>query len=106
MTMTKDDILAAIRRCYESNGYVIDPHTACGYSVVESIDAESSVPTLCIATAHPAKFPQAIEEATGRDLAHHPAIDELGALPTRCEAVANDPQAVADFIIKTISSNA
>ncbi len=102
----KDDILAAIRRCYESNGYVIDPHTACGYSVVESIDAESSVPTLCIATAHPAKFPQAIEEATGRDLAHHPAIDELGALPTRCEAVANDPQAVADFIIKTISSNA
>ncbi|MDP6546078.1 MAG: threonine synthase [Phycisphaerae bacterium] len=95
-----DDILEAIRDCYESNEYLIDPHTACGYSVVGS---GASEPTLCISTAHPAKFPQAIEQATGRDLAHHPAIDALADLPTRCDAIANDPKAVADFIIKTIS---
>ena len=95
-----DDILAAIRDCYDANEYLIDPHTACGYSVVAP---DASVPTLCISTAHPAKFPQAIEQATGRDLAHHPAIDALGDLPTRCEAIANDPKAVENFIIKTIS---
>jgi len=95
-----DDILAAIRDCYDANEYLIDPHTACGYSVVGS---DASVPTLCISTAHPAKFPQAIEQATGRDLAHHPAIDALGDLPTRCEAIANDPKAVENFITKTIS---
>ena len=95
-----DDILAAIRDCYDANEYLIDPHTACGYSVVSP---DASVPTLCISTAHPAKFPQAIEQGTGRDLAHHPAIDELGDLPTRCEAIANDPKAVENFIIKTIS---
>ena len=95
-----DDILAAIRDCYDANEYMIDPHTACGYSVV---DSDVSVPTLCISTAHPAKFPQAIEQATGQDLAHHPDIDELADLPTRCEAIANDPKAVENFIIKTIS---
>jgi threonine synthase len=95
-----DEILTAIRDCYEANEYLIDPHTACAYSVAGSGSAE---PTLCISTAHPAKFPQAIEQATGRDLARHPAIDALADLPTRCEDIANDPQAVADFIIKTIS---
>ncbi|MDP6637063.1 MAG: threonine synthase [Phycisphaerae bacterium] len=104
-----DDILAAIRTCWESNGYVIDPHTACGYSVVGvmapvgAAGPDDSEPTLCIATAHPAKFPGAIERATGEDLAHHPEIDALGDLPTRCEEIGNDPQAVADFIVRTIS---
>ena len=107
-----DDILEAIRCCYESQGYLIDPHTACGYSVVGALTpvgaaaaggADASEPTLCIATAHPAKFPRAIEQAIGQDLARHPAIDALADLPTRCEAIANDPKAVENFIIKTIS---
>jgi len=106
---SRDDILAAIRDCWQANEYVIDPHTACGYSVVGALapvtpgGSDAAEPTLCISTAHPAKFPQAIEQATGRDLAHHPAIDALADLPTRCESIANDPQAVADFIVKTIS---
>jgi len=106
-----DDILASIKSCWESNEYVMDPHTACGYSVVGALvpagadGTDASEPTLCISTAHPAKFPQAIEQATGRDLAHHPDIDALADLPTRCESLGNDPQAVADFIVKTIDSN-
>jgi len=98
-----DDITTAIRSCWEAGEYLIDPHTACGCSVVGSCDNGDSIPTLCISTAHPAKFPQAIEQATGRDLAHHPAIDSLGDLPTRCESLGNDPRAVRDFIVKTIS---
>ncbi|MBT3200193.1 MAG: threonine synthase [Phycisphaerales bacterium] len=97
-----DDILAAIRDCYNANEYLVDPHTACGLSVIGSGEFDRSVPTLCVSTAHPAKFPDAIEQATGQDLAHHPAIDALDDLPTRCEPIANDPQAVADFIVKTI----
>jgi len=107
-----DDILEAIRCCYESQGYLIDPHTACGYSVVGALapvgaagvgGADASEPTLCIATAHPAKFPRAIEQAIGQDLARHPAIDALADLPTRCEAIGNDAGAVGDFIIQTIN---
>lgn len=103
------DILAAIRRCYERYGYTIDPHTACGVSVVGSLvpvgaggpgGADQDEPTICIATAHPAKFPAAIEEATGQDLpgAHHPTIDALADLPTRCADLPNDPEAVRGFI--------
>ncbi|MCP4374988.1 MAG: threonine synthase [bacterium] len=100
-TADSDDIMSAIRSCHESHDYLIDPHTACGYSVVDGSDA--SEPTLCISTAHPAKFPQAIAQATGQDIARHPAIDALGDLPTRCETIPNDAKCVADFITKTIS---
>jgi len=105
---TRAAILAAIKRTYEQHGYVIDPHTACSTSVVESLvpagvgggAADEPEPTICISTAHPSKFPAAIEEATGQDLpgAHHPAIDALADLPTRCEDLPNDAEAVREFI--------
>ena len=98
---TREDILATIRCCYQQHAYVLDPHTACGCAVAAGGQAKE--PTLCIATAHPAKFPAAIEEATGRDIAHHPDIDRLKSLPTRCETLPNDKQAVREFIIKTVS---
>ncbi len=106
----RSDILAAIRRCYERYGYVIDPHTSCGVSVVDSLvptavapagaGASASEPTICISTAHPSKFPDAIIEATGDDLpgAHHPDVDALADLPVRCKDLPNDPDAVREFI--------
>ena len=107
------DILAAIRGCYERYGYVIDPHTSCGCSVVQSLVGAAAggsgrggdvEPTICIATAHPSKFPAAIEEATGLDLpgAHHPAIDSLANLPTRCTDLPNDTDAVRKYIKATV----
>jgi threonine synthase len=60
-------------------------------------------PVVCLATAHPAKFPAAIEKATGQDIAHHPAIDALMDLPIRCEVLPNDDEAVRAFILRTIS---
>lgn len=107
-----EDVLAAIRKCYQNFGYVLDPHTACGFAVAESrvpvpVGAEDAAssdeePIICVATAHPAKFPEAIRKATGEDLGHHPAIDALADLPTRCEILPNDKEAVREFIIKTI----
>ncbi len=108
---TREEILAAIRRCYDQHGYLIDPHTACGYSVVESLvpagvgegrGPGDEEPTVVVATAHPAKFPDAIREATGQDLAHHPRIDELMDKPTRCATLPNDREAVREFIVETV----
>jgi threonine synthase len=101
-----------IRRCYESNGYLVDPHTACGLVVAEArapavVGAsgpaanDAKEPLLCLATAHPAKFPEAIKQATGKDLARHPKIDALMDLPTRCQILANDAKAVRQFIVET-----
>ncbi len=98
---TQDEMLTTIRKYHEEYGYLLDPHTAVGVSVAERLGAEGG-PVLCLSTAHPAKFPEAIEKAIGKDLAHHPAIDALADLPTRCETLPNDENAVREFILKTV----
>ncbi len=102
-----EDMLAALRRCYERYGYLLDPHTACGFAVAEAhapalAAGSDSKPLLLLATAHPAKFPEAIEKATGKDLARHPRIDTLMDLPTRCRTLPNDKEAIRQFIIEAV----
>ncbi len=89
--------LATIRRFHDEHGYLLDPHTAVGVQVAGPHIADGE-PMICLATAHPAKFSRAIEQATGRDLARHPALDALRDAPTRCEEVPNDEQAVRAFV--------
>lgn len=58
-----DEILATISRVHSDHGYLLDPHTATGWSVGER--TRTTNPQVVVATAHPAKFPEAIEAATG-----------------------------------------
>ena len=89
--------LAAIRHYWKQHRYLLDPHTAVGVHVAEQ-HLDRRVPMICLATAHPAKFPQAIREATGEDLAHHPTLDALEHAPTRCDVLPNDEKAVRDYV--------
>lgn len=57
---------------------------------------------ICLATAHPAKFGQAIIQATGLDLAHHPLLDALTELPTRVQVVPACKEAVAAIVRKAV----
>ena len=89
--------LATIKKYHTECDYLLDPHTAVGVYVAEQfLDPEA--PTICFATAHPAKFGDAILQATGKDLAHHPILDALADLPTRCTTLPADAAAVRDFI--------
>lgn len=95
---TTSDTLATIRRYYEEFGYVLDPHTAVGVHVAEQ-HLRRGEPIICLATAHPAKFSEAIQRATGRnDLAKHELLEQLKDAPTRCEVLPADVDAVKDFI--------
>jgi len=90
--------LATIKKYWEKHHVLLDPHTAAGVFVAEQYN-EVDEPTIALATAHPAKFPAAIDQATGTpDLARHPILDALGDLPTRCAVLPNDAGAVRDFI--------
>lgn len=100
-TGTRAQCLDAIRRYHEEHDYLLDPHTAVGVTVAE-MQGLAGPPVICLATAHPAKFPEAIKEATGEDLARHPDIDALMDLPTRCDTLPNDLAAIREFIIKTV----
>jgi threonine synthase len=91
-------VLDVIGRYHREHSYLLDPHTACGVVAAEQASPAGS-PVFCLATAHPAKFPHAIKQATGQaDLAQHPAIDALADLPSRCSDLPADAQAIRQFI--------
>jgi threonine synthase len=92
--------LAMIKKCYEQEGYILDPHTAVGVVVAECF-ADSAAPTICLATAHPAKFTDAIQQAIGVS-AHHPALDKLADAETRCDTIANDEAAIRAYLERKI----
>ena len=65
---TLDDAgtLAEIRHLWTSSGYLADPHTAVGTAAARALaPSDPAVPVIVAATAHPAKFPDAVERATG-----------------------------------------
>jgi threonine synthase len=65
-------VLAEIRRTHEATGEVLDPHTAVGVAAARQARRDPAVPMVCLATAHPAKFPDAVEAAVGT----RPALPE------------------------------
>jgi threonine synthase len=89
--------LATIKKYWEQYGYLLDPHTAVGVAVAGQFKKQD-VPMICLATAHPAKFSEAILRATGKDLAHHPLIDALLQLPTRLDVVPASKDVIAEII--------
>ena len=91
------DTLATIRSVHESTGMLIDPHTAVGVKAAREF-AEEGVPMITLATAHPAKFPDAVERATGvrPELPEH--LSNLFDLPERTIDLPNDLATVEAFV--------
>ena len=91
------ETLAVMKRIYGESGMLVDPHTAVGIASAEAC-AEPGVPTITLATAHPAKFPDAVQKATGV----HPALpDHVADLFDREERIVNLPndlQAIEAFV--------
>ncbi len=92
--------LEIIKRYKDEYGYVLDPHTAVGVLVAEQFRS-GDVPTICLATAHPAKFTQAIIDATG-EAVHHPTLDALSDAETRCDSIANNVDTVKQYVVEHI----
>lgn len=87
-----------IARMYREADYVVDPHTAVALSVAGKVEHDPSVPQVVLSTAHPAKFPKAVEAATGK----HPALPaHMADLMTRKErftVLPNSLEAIETFI--------
>ena len=79
---------AAIRRFRERTGEVVCPHTAVGLHVAES--HLGTTPMVTLATAHPAKFPDAVESATGARPALPPRLSHLMGGQERLTHLPND----------------
>jgi len=83
-----DGMTLAMRWAYEGAGQVIDPHSAIGLAAAREMAIDPSIPVVTLATAHPAKFRDAVERATGT---RPPLPARMGDLFAREEAYAKLP---------------
>ncbi len=92
--------LATIKDIWQKTGYILDPHTATGVCAANRLrDQESKIGTIvCLATAHPAKFPDAVEKAIGQPPLAPPAIAALEDLPCRFDLIKADTDAVKAYV--------
>jgi threonine synthase len=87
---SEDDVADAIRRLKAECGYLMDPHTACGFVAAERALGRSESPQVILSTAHPAKFPDALEAITGERPPLPERLADLLTLPERFTAIGND----------------
>ncbi len=79
-----------IKAVLEKTGVLVDPHTAVGIAAARARRRDVSVPMVALATAHPAKFPDAVEQATGVRPPLPERLKDLFERQERCEVLAND----------------
>ncbi|RLD99587.1 MAG: threonine synthase, partial [Aquificota bacterium] len=89
--------LETIGRFYRETGYILDPHTSVGVTAGLALQ-EEWVAMVCLATAHPAKFPEAVKRAIGKEPPKPPRIAELEGKERRFEVLPADVAAVKDYI--------
>jgi threonine synthase len=89
-----------MKRTFEAVGYVACPHTAVGLEAAARYREQGGSEALVVlATAHPAKFPEVVEEALGIAAPRHEALEALWAKPTRVEALEPDPEALREALL-------
>ena len=90
----------AMRWAYEECGQLLDPHTAIGLHAARQADVDPSVPVVTLATAHPAKFPDAVERATGIRPGLPASTGDLFAREESCVELPGTYEAVRDHILE------
>ena len=96
--LNDEGTLAVIAEIHRETGLLIDPHSAVGVHVGRAVRRDGSAPLVALATAHPAKFPDAVEDATGIRPELPPPLADLFEREEHFEVLANDPAAVQAFI--------
>ncbi|WP_375286203.1 threonine synthase [Sphingomonas sp.] len=89
-------MMGAMRHAHETAGQVLDPHTAIAFAAAR--DHAGSVPMVTLATAHPAKFTDAVERATGVRPALPPRVGDLHEREERFTVLDATFEAVTGYI--------
>ena len=99
---SEDETYAAIKSELTRSGELLCPHSAVGVKVGD--EYQSDVPMITLATAHPAKFPAAVEKATGQHPPLPPHMADLYEREERVTRVPNDLAALQTLIKERISN--
>ena len=90
--------LAMMKKIHVEHGMLVDPHTAVGIAAARAKRKDKNVPMVVVATAHPAKFPDAVEKATGVRPALPERLADLLQRPEKCEEIRWNLDALKDYI--------
>ena len=90
--------LAMMKKIHADHGVLVDPHTAVGIAAARAKRKDKTVPIVAVATAHPAKFPDAVEKATGVRPALPAHLADLMQRPEKCEEIRWNLDALKDYI--------
>lgn len=93
-----DGTQAVIRDVYRASGELLDPHSAVGVAAGRARRRRADIPMISLATAHPAKFPAAVEAATGIHPALPARLADLFERPERCDVLPNDVAVLKDYV--------
>ena len=93
-----DQMAQALRWAYENTGELLDPHTAIGLHAARASDLPREIPVVTLATAHPAKFGDAVERATGQRPILPARIGDLFEREERLVELTGGYEAVADYV--------
>lgn len=93
-----DEMASTIRWAWENCGELIDPHTACGLFAARNAGVDAAVPVVTLATAHPAKFPDAVERATGQRPVLPARVGDLFEREEKCVDLPGDYESIAAFV--------
>ncbi|MET0117602.1 MAG: hypothetical protein ABW090_09270 [Sedimenticola sp.] len=96
--VSEEQTLEQIKQTYTDCGYILDPHTAVGVKAAE--DYPGSV---CLATAHPAKFGDAVNEAIGVEAPPPPSLQGLMEKETRCEVLDAGGDVIRQYMKDTLA---
>ncbi len=93
----QEETLKTIGTFYRETGYILDPHTAVGVTAGLAM-REKGMPMVCLATAHPAKFPEAVKRAIGKEPPKPVRIAELEGKERRFQVLPARVEAVKEYI--------
>ncbi|ORJ63426.1 threonine synthase [Geothermobacter hydrogeniphilus] len=97
LTVDNEQTIATIGDFFRRTDYLLDPHTATGVHAAGKLGS-GRYPTVCLATAHPAKFDQAVREATGREPQRPAGLAGIEQREQRCEIVDADTAVIKAYL--------
>ncbi|XOF34094.1 MAG: threonine synthase [Candidatus Electrothrix sp. YB6] len=97
-SVSEEETIATIRQFHQEQDYLLDPHTAVGVRAAQELQQDR--PVVCLATAHPAKFGEAVRKATGNEVELPPALAGLADKESRCEIMDADAALIREYVEK------
>ena len=96
-------IISEMQNIYQQSNYLIDPHTATATHAYQQVKAQLTGPTIALATAHPAKFPEALAAAKLTLPAMPDKLAQLEQLPEFYDSLPAELVAVKNYISQKLS---